>query len=296
MHLALLALVQAAVPLALPEGEDPAAWRSAAELAGLELGPAGEGPWARLEPGGSGWVLVVEDRSGALRRVEVEAAATGAEREELALLASSLLTPLPVGTPPARPPTPATRPAAVVVEPVVVAEPSAVIEPPGLVEPSAPMPLALRVALGASTERGLGLQPVLALGPRLRRGWLELGVDLEISPYVRVEDFGVSRHGAGGELWAGVRRPGRWSSSASLGMGARGQVFLSDARIAGGVVPSAGLLLGLSRGAVGLAVQGDLLLRQVDLLSDQGQQELGRARILASVTFQVGDRSEGSGP
>ncbi len=287
MHLALLALVHAAVPLELPEGEEPSGWQAPAELAGFELGPSGEGPWARVEADGDSWSLLVEDRSGALRRVEVEVARTSAQREELAFLASSLLTPLPVVElePATKPiPRPAPRP-----EPEP--EPVAVVAPPVVAPEPLPVPLSLRVAAGAGAERGLGVEPVLAIGPRVQRGSLEAGLDVEISPYGRLADVQVSRHGLGGALWLGLRSPGAWSPSAAAGLGLRGQLYLSDQSVGGGLLPTAGLQLGLERGPLGLALRGEALLRPVEVLSDDGPVELGRARAVASLTWRVGDRS-----
>ena len=291
MHLTLLALAEAAVPLEIPAGEDPLLWQEPAALAGLELGPAGEGPWVRIE-GGASWTLVVEDRSGALRRLDVEPADEASEREELVFLASSLLTPLPRVEPaPAPRPTPAPEP-----EPEVEPLPVPTSEPAPQLEPPPGLDASLRLAAGAGWGPGLGLEPVFSLGPRVGRKALVLGVDVELAPYLALPELGLTRHALAGQLRAGLRHQGPWDLAATAGAGLQGQLFLTAQAVDGGVVPTSSLALDAARGPLGLAVQADLGLRQVELLSDAGSLEPRPLRLLVSATWLLGDRSGSSMP
>ncbi len=93
-----------AVPFLLPEGEDPAPWRGALVLGGdLALDP-GEArvvgaPWVELERTARPelWRLRVRDAAGTLHEVELPAPHGEAAREELVVLAASLLHPVDQG-------------------------------------------------------------------------------------------------------------------------------------------------------------------------------------------------------
>lgn len=82
------------VPLVLPPGEDPAAWESAAELAGLRPGARGAGAWVAVERSGDTWNLRVRDASGTLHTVPLPPPRDATGREDAVWLAVSLLDPL----------------------------------------------------------------------------------------------------------------------------------------------------------------------------------------------------------
>jgi hypothetical protein len=95
--LAVVAAVATAGPalgdqgLSLPPGEDEATWRAA--LAGTGLIPV-ESARAGIEPADGGWVLVVTDSAGRTHRVQVQPAQDDTQRQDIALLALSLMEPV----------------------------------------------------------------------------------------------------------------------------------------------------------------------------------------------------------
>lgn len=168
MGMWLVSLALAAPGLELPPGEDPARWRSAARLAGIEVGCASTSTCVTVEAGATGWAL----RVGA-RRGSISAPVDQAGRAAVAWLAASLAQPLPtvaVAPPPRpRPPrvkprteppepipeAPVPPPAEVVVEPEPVAMP-VVPPPPATALPSPASPrvvVELRVAGGAVLQQ-----------------------------------------------------------------------------------------------------------------------------------------------
>jgi hypothetical protein len=114
--------------LSLPPGADPAAWATAAELAGFTLADAGEPATVELRDEGGAWSLRVAGRV-----VPVPPPETSEAREDTLRLARSLLRRM-ASAPPAPPvsPAPPTPPP----PPVAVARPSA----PRPARPAAPPP------------------------------------------------------------------------------------------------------------------------------------------------------------
>lgn len=111
----------------LPPGESRDAWAETLAIAGLLAEVHGEGPWISVRVEGSTWRLVATDASGARREVVVNAPKIESDREDVAILAASLLRPVNMAAAlskrPAVPlPAPIPLPVAVVpLPPVVVA-------------------------------------------------------------------------------------------------------------------------------------------------------------------------------
>jgi hypothetical protein len=82
--------------LVLPPSEDAAAWASAAALAGLDVGAAGDGPSIVLESGATSWTLVahVGTRESAMT---LKPPTTQPLREDTAWLAASMVRSLAIG-------------------------------------------------------------------------------------------------------------------------------------------------------------------------------------------------------
>lgn len=76
--------------LRLPPGEDPAAWQGPAAHAGLSLA-AGPGARVEIRVGTAGWEILATDATGQTRAARVAAPRTTEEREDVAVLAASLL-------------------------------------------------------------------------------------------------------------------------------------------------------------------------------------------------------------
>ena len=114
----------AATPVKLPPGEAPAAWRPAFKMADLSLAEVGSESAVLIEDRGESWVLWARDDAGIVREVEVATPVTSGDREDVAWLIVSLLSPSPtidLGLPPRRVERMKPVPAAVVpVEPEVV--------------------------------------------------------------------------------------------------------------------------------------------------------------------------------
>ncbi len=98
--------VLAGVPVDLPDGEDPARWRSAFELTELELADDDAAITIRVDAGR--WVVTARDDQGVLRRATVDPPTTQAEREEVAAIARGIARALGLAevTPESRPPPP----------------------------------------------------------------------------------------------------------------------------------------------------------------------------------------------
>lgn len=96
LALALLAArtAVAGIPFELPPGESPATWEPALEYGGFTAGDASSGPFARIEPEGQVWRLVVCDCRGETRSVRLLPPASASEREALVVVARSLVHPV----------------------------------------------------------------------------------------------------------------------------------------------------------------------------------------------------------
>jgi len=144
--LLLLGVARAGSPsVALPAGEDPAAWTIPIRLAGLTLASAGEDADIRFVQGEGGWNLVVAGQT----RVHVASPGSASAREDVAQLAASLGTRLGLGPGPApistvRAPEPAREAAPVRVVPAPVPRETVPVEARPAVEPTplvaAPVP------------------------------------------------------------------------------------------------------------------------------------------------------------
>jgi hypothetical protein len=163
---ALLSSAEAGVPIRLPAQERVADWQEALTIAGLSPGTPGDGAWVDVTVGATVWTLRVRDLAGVLHDATVAPPRTEQEREDVALLAASLLQPVAVPVrvaaappPPVKPtprppppPAPAWPPAAEV--PVVVAapEPVVVAPPPAPPAPEAAAPPAFEGRVGLAGE------------------------------------------------------------------------------------------------------------------------------------------------
>jgi hypothetical protein len=130
------------VPLVLPAQSDALAWAEVAAGVGLEIVPPGAGAWAEIAQA-DGWVLVVHDPSGKKRIVAIEAPTTRAAREDVLLLAVSLLRPFSGGekgwaTPPPPPRTWKPVEATLVPPPISPEPPPPWIEAPEITIPPSP--------------------------------------------------------------------------------------------------------------------------------------------------------------
>lgn len=260
-----LAQASAAVPVRLPAGESVEAWAEAIALAGLSVGTPGEGPWVEILASGGQWIVRVEDRDGVMREAPVPAPRTAQDREDVALLAASMLQPMRVSAPakPAPTPTPAPTPARAkpVVEqtapspapaPVPAAtgpvwppsEPVAPTAAPAASEPvmEAPPPAAptgptLVARFGVAGEARLATRPTVL-------GWAELQGVGE-GPFRPALGFGLTAPATlpelstevafwGGEAWAGAwyaaTAPVRFDLGLAAGLAARSFVQDGEAR------------------------------------------------------------------
>lgn len=137
----LLTAWAAPIPVVLPEGEDPARWTEALELADLQVGAPGEGAGIWIAADGPVWRVRVRGTEGEEHRVTADRPTTEAEREALAHWVASLARPVPALALPTLEtvvPAPAPRPAPKP-EPVVAADPEepapAAAEPDTVAEP-----------------------------------------------------------------------------------------------------------------------------------------------------------------
>ncbi len=148
MLLLLLAAAQAAVPVRLPAQERVADWQEALTIAGLAVGVPGEGPWVDVTGGATSWTVRVRDLDGIVHVTPVAPPKTEQDREDLAMLAASLLQPIAVPPPvkvavtpppPVRPRvTPPPAPVVVVPPPPPEPVPVPVVVPPPEPEPVHP--------------------------------------------------------------------------------------------------------------------------------------------------------------
>ncbi len=157
----LLARPALAVPFLLPAGEPASRWQAALALSGgLQLDPSevrvASAPWVELQRTARAdrWRLRVHDHLGSLYEVEVPVPATERQREELVVLAASLLHPItrsassppgiggasdvPPPLPELPPPLPS-EPPPLPVEPPPLPE-AATVEPPPLPVEPPPLP------------------------------------------------------------------------------------------------------------------------------------------------------------
>lgn len=133
-----LALAAAGVPVRLPANERAVDWIEALSIAGLSVGTPGEGPWVEIVAGTPQWTVRVRDRAGALHQASVPAPRTPQEREDVAMLAASLLQPVAVPAPVKPPPAPAPKPKPAVTAPPPAPEPPPPPPPEPVPEPPPP--------------------------------------------------------------------------------------------------------------------------------------------------------------
>ncbi len=234
--LLLLSLARAAVPVRLPAQEAPSDWAEALALAGLGVGTPGEGPWVEIVAGPSQWVVRVRDRAGAVHESTVPPPRTAQEREDLALLAASLLQPMAVQAPPKPPPPapPPPKPKPVVVEapaPPPPEPPPPEPQPEPVPEPVAPPPpapaLALSGRLGLAGEArpytnltGLAWAELQLVGHPFRPA---LGV--AVTPPTGLPKVQADVDFWGGEAWLGAwyaaEAPVRFDFGLAVGVAAR---------------------------------------------------------------------------
>ncbi len=217
--LLLLAAAQAAsaVPVRLPPQERAADWQEALAIAGLAVGVPGEGPWVELVPGTGTWTVRVRDLAGVVHDARVQPPVTEQDREDLAMLAASLLQPVvapkpvKVVTPPPPPPKPKPKP--VVVEPApVVSSPPEPVPPPPAPEPEpvpepAPPPPSFQPRVGAAAEvrpwsnpNGVFWAEVQLVGqPPIRPA-----VGLSLTTLADLPQISDDVRYWSGELWAGA--------------------------------------------------------------------------------------------
>ncbi|MFZ5478930.1 MAG: hypothetical protein ACOZNI_19310 [Myxococcota bacterium] len=100
--LATLALAAEGAALVLPPGEDPAAWKAPATLAGFRVGDATASDRVEIVVSERGWTLRAWNAAGHSRVIGVAPARSADGREDVAWLAASLLHSLPEGPAPAR--------------------------------------------------------------------------------------------------------------------------------------------------------------------------------------------------
>jgi hypothetical protein len=245
-------LAVAAVPIALPAGEDAGDWGDAFMMTGLEAGQPGAGEGAWLVPVPDGWLLKVRDRSGAIRSATVGTPSGAADREEIAWLAISLLQPVAQPVLPVEDPRLASAdpPAVVAVAPKpVAARPVRPAPKPEEPAPPAPAPDPEPVAPVPAPVVAPAPEPMvirLAVGPAL-----QLHPDIEASlggqAHMSLRLPGGVWSGISGEVWTG----------APLSGALPGEVGGGAARVAGGMswdgplaqkvgAPRVGLSLGLA--------------------------------------------------
>lgn len=155
----LLAAAQAAaaVPVRLPAQERVADWQEALTIAGLAVGVPGEGPWVEVTVGATSWTVRVRDLDGVVHVTPVAPPRTEQDREDLAMLAASLLQPVAIPAPVKvavkvvpPPPRPAPR---VTTPPVSVPEPVPVPVPVEVVAPAPePVPATFQARVGVAAE------------------------------------------------------------------------------------------------------------------------------------------------
>ncbi len=125
------ALAAAPVVIELPPREPLEEWAESLALAGLVAGVRGSGAYVEVLDQGTVWLIRVHDGAGHTREAAVREPVRAAEREDVAILAASLMRTISSGGAPApRPPVEAPPP---IVPPPVVAPPVVVSRPPPVV-------------------------------------------------------------------------------------------------------------------------------------------------------------------
>ena len=81
----------AAVPLELPATEVPSEWIPLLGLGDLYLSPAAGSRWVRIEESDGRWIILVHDESGQMHDLILDIPQNMRDREEIIVLASSLL-------------------------------------------------------------------------------------------------------------------------------------------------------------------------------------------------------------
>ena len=105
--LLLLHVSALAATLGLPSGEPPSAWTTPARLAGFSLAPPAQAADVLCVADPQGWMIRVEGLDGSVRTERVAAPSDSRAREDLAWLASSLLSEVEARAGGARPALPA---------------------------------------------------------------------------------------------------------------------------------------------------------------------------------------------
>ncbi|GEM_PF-2668937 len=213
-------------PLILPAGEPAEAWAAAADGFGLAVATADPGDVDRVEVFvGDPW-LVRAIVGGVVREEAVEPPRSQTDREDVVLLAVSLLQPAPT----LNPGVPA--PAPVAVEPPSKAKPTPVAEEEEATESVAGgwLGAAARADLRAGRREAisLSLQGGVEFGPGFRAG-----LDIEGVTSARFDGqdddgpvHGTWSLGAAGGIWWGLRRPVTPLIGAQLGVQVRS--FVAD--------------------------------------------------------------------
>lgn len=223
----MVSAAQAAVPISLPDGEVLGAWRAAFEIADLTPAATRSAASVRIRLTGGQWEIVAIAPDGRERSEAVRPPQTPLEREEVALLAQSLVRDLGMADapdpwravlPPPPPPPPAPPPPAPVrPEPEVVrARPVEVAPPPSTVVVVVPPRNPRSRARPALTVAEPTVVPALVLAPlptsKRRRAVALPGVSfgpvLEFRPNLQVA--------AGFELGVHPGRWKRWSAEVTL--------------------------------------------------------------------------------
>jgi hypothetical protein len=248
------ALAEEATPLLLPPGEPLDAWSEAASglgfvVCGAETEVAAGGAWVEIVVTAAGWSLRADDGAGRRREQAIEPPTGQLDREEIVLLASTLLQPAPAI-------------AAEVAE--VLGEPAPTpVEAPSKKEPveaeaidpfggaGAWLGAAIRADLRAGRRQAtsIALHGGVEFGPGLR-----IGLDLEGTTSARFdiqEEDGPIRStwslGAWGGLWWALRRPVVPIVGVEFGVQVRS--FVADLGVERRVpVPAAAIELGASIG------------------------------------------------
>jgi hypothetical protein len=293
MWLLLAALAHAG--LVLPPGESPEAWASAIAMARVDAGTV------RVEVVGERWRLVADGPAG-VREAIVAAPTTARAREDVALLAASLLKPGPrvagaswLPPVPASSPAPAPRPAArpLPPEPRIVAGPPVAEVPPedpappdpvvvgGPAEDETPPPLpatpspairpGLAVAGLAGMHGGLAPRAGVAVDAWLRAGVLRVGARGAAFPFAAVEGTDGTLATWRGHLDVGLAGERGLAPWVAAGPAVSLYTFRAEGTLQRGVAPGLALIGGAGWAVmpalrVGAVVEAGLDLRDVVVL------------------------------
>ncbi len=229
-------VVSAATPVLLPTDEAAETWVNALTMAGLRIGPPGDGPWVIIANTPATWVLVVRGRDGTVRRSELAPPTTPQQREELAFVAASLVraaTPVVVQpaapvdpTPPKPKPKPKPDPAPVAPEVTPDPEPVVVLPP----EP-APSQWSIAGGLMGGVQRGGGADASAALGLAVetrRQDGVLVGIGITTVPSATAAGLPNNNRVRRGDIdiYAGLQH--RTGLRMSAGAGASWRRFYSD--------------------------------------------------------------------